>query len=34
MHILLIEDEEKMAAFLEKGLREAGYEIEIARDGA
>ncbi len=34
MHILLIEDEEKMAAFLEKGLREAGYEIDIARDGA
>jgi two-component system copper resistance phosphate regulon response regulator CusR len=34
MRILLIEDQKKMAAFLEKGLREAGYEIELARDGA
>lgn len=33
MRILLIEDQKKMAAFLEKGLREAGYEVEIARDG-
>ncbi len=34
MRILLIEDQKKMAAFLEKGLHEAGYEIEHARDGA
>ena len=34
MRILLIEDQKKMAAFLEKGLQEAGYETEIARDGA
>ena len=33
MHILLIEDEKKTAAFLEKGLREAGYGVEVARDG-
>ena len=33
MRILLIEDEKKMAAFLEKGLREAGYTVEAARDG-
>ena len=33
MSILLIEDEKKTAAFIGKGLSEAGYEIEIARDG-
>src|SRR5437773_12238359 len=33
MRILVIEDEKKMAAFLAKGLREAGYTVEIARDG-
>ena len=33
MHILLIEDEKKTAAFLEKGLQEAGYTVDIARDG-
>jgi two-component system copper resistance phosphate regulon response regulator CusR len=33
MHILLIEDEKKTAAFLEKGLREAGYSVEVVRDG-
>ena len=31
--ILLIEDQKKMTAFLQKGLAEAGYEIEIANDG-
>ena len=34
MRILLIEDEKKTAAFLAKGLREAGFTVEIARDGA
>ena len=34
MRILLMEDQKKMAAFLDKGLREADYEVEIARDGA
>jgi two-component system copper resistance phosphate regulon response regulator CusR len=33
MRILLIEDEKKTAAFLAKGLREAGFIVEIARDG-
>ena len=33
MHILVIEDEPKTAAFLEKGLREASYRVEVARDG-
>jgi two-component system copper resistance phosphate regulon response regulator CusR len=33
MRILLIEDEKKMAAFLAKGLREAGFTVEVAHDG-
>src|SRR5438477_3049916 len=33
MRILLIEDEKKTAAFLTKGLREAGFAVEVARDG-
>ena len=33
MRILLIEDEKKTAAFIAKGLEEAGYEVEVARDG-
>jgi two-component system copper resistance phosphate regulon response regulator CusR len=33
MRILVIEDEKKTAAFLAKGLDEAGYTVEIARDG-
>lgn len=33
MRILLIEDEKKSAAFLAKGLREAGYTVEVASDG-
>jgi two-component system copper resistance phosphate regulon response regulator CusR len=33
MRILLIEDETKTAHFLGKGLREAGYAVEIAEDG-
>lgn len=33
MRILLIEDEKKAAAFLAKGLAEAGYDIAVARDG-
>jgi two-component system copper resistance phosphate regulon response regulator CusR len=33
MRILLIEDERKTSAFLAKGLREAGYEVETALDG-
>jgi two-component system copper resistance phosphate regulon response regulator CusR len=33
MGILLIEDEKKTAAFLAKGLREGGFQVEIAEDG-
>ncbi|MEO5720997.1 MAG: heavy metal response regulator transcription factor [Chthoniobacterales bacterium] len=33
MRILLIEDENKTAAFLAKGLRESGYTVEMAADG-
>ena len=33
MRILLIEDEKKTVAFLTRGLREAGFEVEMARDG-
>jgi two-component system copper resistance phosphate regulon response regulator CusR len=33
MRILLIEDEDKTAAFLAQGLEEAGYTVEVARDG-
>lgn len=33
MRILLVEDEEKTVAFLAKGLCEAGYNVEAARDG-
>ena len=33
MRLLLIEDEKKTAAFLAKGLGEAGFAVDIARDG-
>ena len=33
MRILVIEDEKKTAAFLAKGLREAGYDVDLAVDG-
>jgi two-component system copper resistance phosphate regulon response regulator CusR len=33
MRILLIEDEKKTAAFITKGLSEAGYAVRCARDG-
>ena len=33
MRILVVEDERKMASSLAKGLREADFEVEIARDG-
>jgi len=32
--ILIVEDEKKTAAFLLKGLREADYEVVVAKDGA
>jgi len=33
MHILIIEDEYKTASFLAKGLKEAGFVIDIASNG-
>jgi two-component system OmpR family response regulator len=33
MRILLIEDDEKLASFIAKGLREAGFTLEHAPDG-
>lgn len=34
MKVLIVEDEAKMASFLERGLREEGYVVDIAADGA
>src|SRR5436190_23279586 len=34
MRILVIEDEKKTAAFLAKGLREAGFAVDVAIHGA
>src|SRR5215217_6480015 len=33
MHILVIEDELNVAAFIKKGLQEQAYEVEVAYDG-
>jgi heavy metal response regulator len=33
VRVLVIEDEPGVAAFLERGLREAGFVVEVARDG-
>jgi DNA-binding response OmpR family regulator len=33
MHILLVEDEAKVARFIKEGLTAEGYEVEIASDG-
>lgn len=33
MHILLVEDEKKIATFIKRGLKEAGYIVDIACDG-
>ncbi len=33
MRILVVEDDKKVASFLEKGLREEGYAIDVAHDG-
>jgi DNA-binding response OmpR family regulator len=34
MRILVVEDEEAIATFLEQGLSEAGYAVDLATDGA
>ncbi len=33
MRILVVEDDRKVASFLEKGLREEGYSVDVASDG-
>ena len=33
MRILVVEDDKKVASFLERGLREEGYAVDVARDG-
>jgi len=33
MRILVVEDEAKVAAFVRKGLEQAGYEVDVAVDG-
>lgn len=33
MRILVVEDEKKTAGFLQKGLRESGYVVDVAADG-
>jgi len=33
MNVLLVEDEEKVASFISKGLEEEGYNVEIAYNG-
>ncbi|HEX7071904.1 MAG TPA: response regulator transcription factor [Rhodothermales bacterium] len=33
MRILIVEDDERIAAFVRKGLQEAGYAVDHARDG-
>ncbi|MGA2418472.1 MAG: response regulator transcription factor [Candidatus Acidiferrum sp.] len=33
MRILIIEDEQKVAAFIQKGLEQEGYAVDVVRDG-
>ena len=33
MKILLVEDEERLASFIRKGISAEGYEVEVAYDG-
>ncbi len=34
MRILVVEDDKKVASFLEQGLREDGYSVDVTHDGA
>lgn len=34
MRLLVVEDEEKVAAFIARGLSEAGYQVDVARTGS
>ncbi|MDM0047016.1 heavy metal response regulator transcription factor [Variovorax dokdonensis] len=33
MHLLIVEDEEKLGNYLRKGLVESGFSVDVARDG-
>lgn len=33
MRVLLVEDDKKIAGFIEKGLREAGFAVDVRNDG-
>ncbi len=33
MRVLLVEDEKKMASFIERGLKEEGYAVDVMHDG-
>jgi DNA-binding response OmpR family regulator len=33
MRILIVEDDKKIASFVAKGLKEAGYAVDVAQDG-
>src|ERR1043165_7759502 len=33
MRVLVVEDDRKIAGFIEQGLREEGYAVDVARDG-
>jgi DNA-binding response OmpR family regulator len=33
MRILIVEDEQKVADFIQKGLQQEGYAVDVARDG-
>jgi len=33
MKVLVVEDDRKVAGFIEQGLREEGYAVDVARDG-
>ena len=33
MRILVVEDDRKVAGFIEMGLREEGYAVDVAKDG-
>ncbi len=34
MRLLLVEDDNKIGSFLEKGLKEAGFTVDVAQDGS
>ena len=34
MHILVVEDETKVASFIKRGLQAANYSVDVEHDGA